>query len=195
MVFPPSLEDLAKIQSDFSDIKENVVVPEDRIKNPVDESAFSVVASETKPIAVNVTGPPVGTEDEYLVSVATGSPDYEKLFQILKGGGVVITPTDSEETALDVESQATGVTEVVCVKTGLGELLKLFGDGSVLLQQPGSSVILYVDSSGNIQIGKTDGELGFFGAETTAKPEVPASPTVQDVVDAFVELGLISQAE
>jgi hypothetical protein len=38
------------------------------------------------------------------------------------------------------------------------------------------------------------GDIGFFAHAPSARPEVPASPTVQDVVDALVALGLITQA-
>lgn len=36
--------------------------------------------------------------------------------------------------------------------------------------------------------------IGFFGSFPVNRPEVPASPTVQDLVDALVALGLITQA-
>jgi hypothetical protein len=37
-------------------------------------------------------------------------------------------------------------------------------------------------------------EAGFFGASAVGRPEVPASPNAQDIVDALVLLGLVSQA-
>ena len=39
-----------------------------------------------------------------------------------------------------------------------------------------------------------DSKIGFFGKAPAARPEVPASPTAQDVVSALVALGLITQA-
>lgn len=36
--------------------------------------------------------------------------------------------------------------------------------------------------------------LGFFGTAAVAQPEVPAIPTPQDIVDALVTLGLVTQA-
>lgn len=43
-------------------------------------------------------------------------------------------------------------------------------------------------------LGSADDALGFFGAAVTSAPQVSALPTVQNVVDALVALGLITQA-
>lgn len=49
---------------------------------------------------------------------------------------------------------------------------------------------------GNLLIDMTTaGGLGFFGTTGVARPEVPATPTEQDIVTALVALGLVTQAE
>jgi hypothetical protein len=40
----------------------------------------------------------------------------------------------------------------------------------------------------------TSARMGFFDATPVARPEVPATPTEQDIVDALVALGLVTQA-
>lgn len=41
---------------------------------------------------------------------------------------------------------------------------------------------------------KVNGNVGFYGTSPVAKPEVPAIATVQNVIDALIALGLVSQA-
>lgn len=48
------------------------------------------------------------------------------------------------------------------------------------------------DAAQSISLASTN--LGFYGTAAVARPEVPASPTAQDIVDALVALGLITQA-
>lgn len=53
--------------------------------------------------------------------------------------------------------------------------------------------IVKLDSTG-VTVGNTGAAVGFFGGTPAAQPQVPASPDAQDIVDALVALGLISQA-
>jgi hypothetical protein len=50
------------------------------------------------------------------------------------------------------------------------------------------------NDSAEIILGFAAGKVGFFGKTGVTRPQVPASPTVQDVVDALKALGLITQA-
>jgi hypothetical protein len=50
------------------------------------------------------------------------------------------------------------------------------------------------NDSAEIILGFATGKVGFFGKTGVTRPQVPASPTVQDVVDALKALGLITQA-
>jgi hypothetical protein len=50
-----------------------------------------------------------------------------------------------------------------------------------------------IDMAGSA-IGFTTTAMGFFGNSAVPRPEVPASPTEQDIVDALVALGLVTQA-
>jgi hypothetical protein len=55
-----------------------------------------------------------------------------------------------------------------------------------------------IDMTGDINMGgrlNHDGShVGFYGKAPVTRPEVPAIPLAQDVVDALVALGLITQA-
>jgi hypothetical protein len=66
------------------------------------------------------------------------------------------------------------------------------------LQSRGSSdrrlILAGYNSDDEIVIGFATGKVGFFDTPGVTRPEVPASPTVQDVVDALKALGLITQA-
>lgn len=46
----------------------------------------------------------------------------------------------------------------------------------------------------SVTVAAAGGEVGFYGGTPQARPQVPASPTAQDVVDALVTLGLVTQA-
>jgi hypothetical protein len=50
------------------------------------------------------------------------------------------------------------------------------------------------NDSGEIILGFSAGRVGFFGTTGVTRPEVPASPSAQDVVTALKALGLITQA-
>jgi hypothetical protein len=50
-----------------------------------------------------------------------------------------------------------------------------------------------VEVFGDGSVAVSGDALGFFGSSSVAQPVVPASPTAQDVVDALVALGLVSQ--
>lgn len=58
--------------------------------------------------------------------------------------------------------------------------------------QANSTLLTVDDDAETIQCDATN--IGFFGTSAVPRPEVPATPTAQDVVDALVTLGLITQA-
>lgn len=199
MVFPPSLEDLAKINSSADKVKNLIkdsgeLSPPDATENPIDEAVVAIVASEDKPVPLSVTGPPSGTEEAYLVAVSTGEPDYMRLFQISKTGEVTVTPKEGfVDAALSVETETRNLSDMVHVASGLGRILLISTDGAFRLYQPGTDIVFNVDSEGSVSMGKVDGKLGFLGSEPVERPSVPSSPTAQNIVDALVDLGLIKQ--
>lgn len=67
------------------------------------------------------------------------------------------------------------------------------GTTSLLARNGRARVRLLTDDDG-ATVEVLGDAIGFFGAEPVAQPEVPAVPTAQDVVDALVALGLVSQA-
>lgn len=160
--------------------------PEDSVENPVPEAVVAIVGSPERPVPLFITGPPVGTEDDYVVAIATGEPDYRLLFLISSTGQVAITPSDEATPALTITSAASDDTTVLQVSSALGDLLTLKADGSFKLIQPGVGTVFEVTS---------DGETAFGGTDPSSVPEIPASPTAQDVVDVLLAKGLATQAE
>lgn len=74
-------------------------------------------------------------------------------------------------------------------------------DGAALTQpvqivDPSGNVVLTVTGTKAIRVGASSGTLGFFGTSPAAKPTVPlTTPDAQDVIDALVTLGLVTQSD
>lgn len=73
----------------------------------------------------------------------------------------------------------------------VGEIVDISGTTSLHIGGNSNNATVELSSDG---IALAAEAMGFFGSFPIARPEVPASPTVQDVVDALVALGLITQA-
>ena len=88
-------------------------------------------------------------------------------------------------------------TRSLTIKTG-DEITPAAGSGGLFLDvgastDPGS-VMVGADNAEGVGLGRAAGRIGAFGAEPALRPEVPATPDAQDVVDALVTLGWITQA-
>ena len=164
------------------------------VANPVSESVWDIVATAEQPIGLFITGPPVGSGEDHLVGIATGEPDYDPLVLIYPTGEVRITPQVAGSPGLTIVSSDSDDSIVLQVDGAAGQVLHLKANGQFRLLQPGVDVVLEVNSDGSIKVGRFGGELGFYGAEPVARPELPASPDAQDVVDAGIALGLFTQA-
>lgn len=88
-------------------------------------------------------------------------------------------------------------------------------DLSVLVDSSGDRIIEYDDDGGTLELNSPDrdqqvyvgnigislphdpaGLIGFYGATPITRPVVPlTTPAVQDVIDALVALGLITQSD
>ena len=70
-----------------------------------------------------------------------------------------------------------------------------FGTLSLIANDPTGAIQIDAQGSTGISVGggSTD-KVGFYGTGPVTRPNVPASPTVQDVVDALKTLGLITQS-
>lgn len=80
------------------------------------------------------------------------------------------------------------------------------GSGGNVVLQAGNSLngsqgtiqAYSADSNNSLELSDSGltvtGPVGFYGGSPAARPQVPASPTVQQVVNALVALGLITQA-
>jgi prepilin-type processing-associated H-X9-DG protein len=76
----------------------------------------------------------------------------------------------------------------------------LFADGTMNLYPKVMATrptLIAGDTNGDTQLEVgSDGTIGFFGASAVAQPVVPLTvPTTQDVIDALVALGLVSQSD
>lgn len=103
--------------------------------------------------------------------------------------GTMLTYTDAnDDNTLNVTDNVFGLggTELVPSVVQSGEV-----DGKQRLELIGDAL-----NDTKIGIAVEEGEkLGFFGAAPVTQPEVPAVPEVQDVVDALVALGLVTQSD
>lgn len=69
------------------------------------------------------------------------------------------------------------------------------GNTTIRDDRPGHFPSLAFGSAGSIDLGGPDGVLTNFGSLYPASPPVlPANPTAQDVTDALIQLGLVTQA-
>jgi hypothetical protein len=160
----------------------------------VSEPVISVEATDgfLSLIASNPTGGAI-TLNSALGYLIQGGPS-SALNLMLDGGNetLVWQPGQFEVTVDAQNSQST-------LRIEPDNVLLLSGadDSQVTIQANGNgttnvSIVSGGATAGNITLD-CDG-LGFYGGGPTPKPVVPATPTIQDVVDALVSLGLISQA-
>ena len=80
--------------------------------------------------------------------------------------------------------------------TGLGTTLVI---GTPLNLESPSNVVVFATTlisltSASVKVGASGNSIGFYGATPVARPEVPAVVTAQDITDALVTLGLVTQA-
>lgn len=136
-----------------------------------------------------------GTAD---VTIEGGStPDLAAVLgEGSNGGGVGMSNTGQIDTggddvntnggAIDTDGGNIGTNGgTVNVKAGH---LKTGSTGSV------QTALVEAESAAGLTVGAAFSTLGFFGASTVNRPEVPAIPTPQDIVDALLALGLVQQA-
>lgn len=95
--------------------------------------------------------------------------------------------------------------DVVVLETSTGAPLIHGGDaanGAVFQSQDGNSAAI-IENSGilltstvGVSVGSTGDLAGFFGAAPIVRPVVPlTTPLPQDIIDALVALGLVSQSD
>jgi hypothetical protein len=102
--------------------------------------------------------------------------------------GILQSAEDSDHQYFLFQAGDTGITFNLSDFFGSYFAVRSRGSNSRLLLQLG------YNDSGEAILGFATGRVGFFGTTGVTRPEVPASPTVQDVVDALKALGLITQA-
>lgn len=117
-------------------------------------------------------------------------------------GDLAFAPTDNSAPVIRADtaagSEAAGSTVIKLVNDQGDDFFEVDADGTALIKLRQSfSTFTVNDSAGgvsgmlNVQSG---GLLGFYGANPVTKPVVPMTvPTVQNVIDALVALGLVSQ--
>lgn len=86
--------------------------------------------------------------------------------------------------AVKVRLPAGYVADVIDVYDSDDNLLFQVGPTGSLRVKPGASAMLEV----------VEDAIGFFGHAVAGRPEVPAVPSAQNIADALVQLGLITQA-
>lgn len=133
-------------------------------------------------------GLPTGwTQDEGTLAVTAGGAFIAPNGIDVSGGDLVgvssMTTTGSLTIDGDLETGGGAVnTGGGDVDTGGGSLASVFA----------------ISMDGNLTIGDAldhDGTaVGFYGTTPAARPEAPASPTAQDVVDILLAVGLCTQA-
>jgi hypothetical protein len=151
----------------------------------------------------DVTGLLANPVTEPLV-IAQGDPDSDSLRVVMPTGtyaagrpGLRVV----DENGGDIFVVSTGAFTFTATELdgGVGPNVTFQGySGSSLQHLQGSSTMSHVIGfTGRTTAFEDDGvtaRIGFYGATAIPRPEVPASPTVQDVVDALVALGLVTQA-
>lgn len=90
----------------------------------------------------------------------------------------------------DVTSPSGIVTASQCIGGAVDGASGQIGDGGVFSQNTDESLV-FAAATGPTA---ADGTIGFFNAGPVAQPVVPATPLPQDIVDALVALGLVSQS-
>lgn len=87
----------------------------------------------------------------------------------------------------NVDAWASDADGVIVMYAGEGGEAQIRLDGAA-----GSATLENTEGTNSIKVDATG--IGFFAHATAARPEVPATPDAQDVVDALVALGLVTQA-
>lgn len=107
----------------------------------------------------------------------------------LLGGALVAT---SNEVGIYVLEE--GGADYVGVTDGLISAVSLGTGGGNVTLQAGDTALNMTHTNGNVAITCT--QLGFFDEAGTTRPVVPlTTPSVQNVIDALVALGLVSQSD
>jgi adhesin HecA-like repeat protein len=130
-------------------------------------------------------GIPDPVTDPIVIETAAGSPDSAAAL-------TVVAPTNGDEVAafLDSLDNQNGVF------VGANGDVNISSDGTktsvtIASQAPGNHSLNVVNGSTVFGGGTT---LGFYGATAATQPVVPmTTPSVQDVIDALVVLGLVAQ--
>lgn len=105
-----------------------------------------------------------------------------------------------------VTLQSAGGSGVALVDPSGGEI-QVKGDGTVWIHATDEDIVVEVGGGGEFIVGGTAGDnpanmklrvngrgVGFYGNDAIDQPTVSATPNAQDVVDALVALGLVTQA-
>lgn len=198
MVFPPTpgdVQEWATRSNELEQVLETGFAPEDAVENTVEQAVVSIVGTMEKPVPLFITGPPVGQGEDYLFAIVSGEPEYKLLFLVSETGSVTASPSTTYDPVLTLVSDVSDASTVFKLSSASGDVLLVAADGAFQISQPGEAIVFNVSNDGSIMLGKQGGLMAFFGGEPQEKPEVPASPAIQDVVDALVALNLISQAE
>ncbi len=125
-----------------------------------------------------------GTPSSGQVLIATGAA--AAAWGSLVGALEVLTTLTVDQAApgggdVELHSNPSGSNGYVQINGGSG------GPTSPLLKMDSSS-------AGTMLSVTNDAKVGFFGAAPVTRPQVPATPLPQDIVNALVALGLITQA-
>ncbi|MGH9042665.1 MAG: hypothetical protein ACRDZ3_20815 [Acidimicrobiia bacterium] len=121
-------------------------------------------------------------------------PGYPADLSAFEGESISLTATEDAGVTLALSDETA---QVVVEKDEGAGVVSIFGavaatvasdvDGSVFFSPGGSAVITGQDDSDTRK-------LGFWDATPIVQPEIPATPDAQDIADALVALGLITQA-
>ncbi len=79
------------------------------------------------------------------------------------------------------------------IETDLGDSFDAVGGTKIRIVHAAKTITLTADPSTGV-INLAAGKMGFYDKSNVTRPEVPAIPTPQNIVDALVALGLITQA-
>lgn len=139
------------------------------------------------------------------LTVSDGSTTVSPVTEIDFSAGATVTDGTGGVAAVDIPTPGLGAVLTVDNDAGGQDIdnlgnLNLDGSGGIdtggggIATGAGTITTTQLKGTSNaIVFGDANDTLGFFNGSAVAKPSVPMTPTPQDIVDALVTLGLVSQ--